>query len=100
MTLTSGRFIDHEYDRMIVRFSMHDGAREIPCAISTSAMDYLEHGPGRQDRDPGDEQNDLPQGYAPGLASARNGHGSVPPGDGYKGSPRRRYGVKKQEAPR
>ena len=44
MTLTSGRFIDHEYDRMIVRFSMHDGAKEIPCAITTSAMDYLEPG--------------------------------------------------------
>jgi len=45
MTLTSGRFIGHEYDRMIVRFSMHDGAKEIPCAITTSAMDYLECGP-------------------------------------------------------
>jgi hypothetical protein len=44
MTLTSGRFIGHEYDRMIVRFSMHDGAREINCAISTSAMDSLEGG--------------------------------------------------------
>ena len=44
MTLTSGRYIGHEYDRMIVRFSMHDGAREIPCAISTSAMDDLERG--------------------------------------------------------
>lgn len=41
MTLTRGRFIGHEYDRMIVRFSMHDGAKEIPCAITTSAMDYL-----------------------------------------------------------
>lgn len=45
MTLTSGRFIGHEYDRMIVRFSMHDGAKEIPCAITTSAMDYLERRP-------------------------------------------------------
>jgi hypothetical protein len=45
MTLTSGRFIGHEYDRMIVLFSMHDGAKEIPCAITTSAMDYLERGP-------------------------------------------------------
>ncbi|WFU44815.1 DUF1488 domain-containing protein [Bradyrhizobium sp. CB82] len=45
MTLTSGRYIGLEYDRMIVLFSMHDGAREIPCAISTSAMDYLERGP-------------------------------------------------------
>ena len=45
MTLTSGRFISHEYDRMVVRFSMHDGTREVPCAISTSAMDDLERGP-------------------------------------------------------
>jgi len=45
MTLTRGRFISHEYDRMIVRFSMQDGAREVPCAISTSAMDDLEPGP-------------------------------------------------------
>jgi len=45
MTLTRGRFISHEYERMIVRFSMQDGTREIPCAISTSAMDYLEPGP-------------------------------------------------------
>ena len=25
MTLSSGHFIDHEYDRMIVRFSMREG---------------------------------------------------------------------------
>jgi hypothetical protein len=30
---------------MIVRFSMDDGAKEILCAITTSAMDYLERGP-------------------------------------------------------
>jgi Protein of unknown function (DUF1488) len=45
MTLTSGHYIGHEYDRMIVLFSMQDGGKEIPCAISTSAMDYLERGP-------------------------------------------------------
>jgi len=45
MTLTSGRYIGHEYDRMIVLFSMLDGDKEIPCAISTTAMDYLERGP-------------------------------------------------------
>jgi Protein of unknown function (DUF1488) len=45
MPLTSGRYIGHEYDRMIVLFSMQDGAREIACAISTSAMDDLERGP-------------------------------------------------------
>ncbi|MGY8683902.1 DUF1488 domain-containing protein [Bradyrhizobium sp. UFLA05-153] len=45
MTLTSGRYLGLEYDRMIVLFSMQDGEKEIPCAVSTSAMDYLERGP-------------------------------------------------------
>ena len=42
MTLMRGRFIGFEYDRMVVLFSMLDGQREVPCAISTSAMDELE----------------------------------------------------------
>ena len=42
MTLTRGRLIGYEFDRMIVQFSMLDGQKEIPCAISTSAMDDLE----------------------------------------------------------
>ncbi|MGY3622510.1 DUF1488 family protein [Bradyrhizobium sp. USDA 10063] len=42
MTLTQGRFISYEYDRMIVLFSMLAGEKEISCAISTSAMDELE----------------------------------------------------------
>jgi Protein of unknown function (DUF1488) len=42
MTLTQGRFISYEYDRMVVLFSMLEGEKEIPCAISTSAMDELE----------------------------------------------------------
>ena len=42
MTLTQGRFISYEYDRMVVLFSMHDDEKEIHCAISTSAMDTLE----------------------------------------------------------
>jgi Protein of unknown function (DUF1488) len=45
MTLTSGHYIGHEHDRMIVLFSMCDGGKEIPCAISTSTMDYLDRGP-------------------------------------------------------
>lgn len=45
MTLTSGRYIGHEQDRGIVQFSMLDGGKEIACAVSTSAMDYLERGP-------------------------------------------------------
>jgi|ERR1700748_2590484 hypothetical protein len=42
VTLTRGRLIGYEFDRMVVLFSMLDGRREIPCAISTSAMDDLE----------------------------------------------------------
>lgn len=42
MTLTQGRFISYEYDRMVLLFSMLDGEEEIPCAISTSAMDDME----------------------------------------------------------
>jgi hypothetical protein len=42
MALTRGRFLGYEFDRMVILFSMIDGQREIPCAISTSAMDDLE----------------------------------------------------------
>lgn len=45
MTLMSVHYIGHEYDRMIVLFSMWDGGKEIPRAISSSAMDYLERVP-------------------------------------------------------
>jgi hypothetical protein len=45
MTLVSGRKGVFEFDRMVVLFSMMDGAREIPCAVSTSAMDELERVP-------------------------------------------------------
>jgi Protein of unknown function (DUF1488) len=45
MTLVSGRKGVFEFDRMVVLFSMMDGAREIPCAVSTSAMDQLDHVP-------------------------------------------------------
>ena len=43
MTLERGSFRSYEFDRMVVVFSMKDGPKEIPCAISTSAMDDLEH---------------------------------------------------------
>ncbi|MFL6818055.1 MAG: DUF1488 family protein [Bradyrhizobium sp.] len=42
MALTRGSFGGYEFDRMVVLFSMIDGEREIPCAVSTSAMDELE----------------------------------------------------------
>jgi hypothetical protein len=42
MALTRGSFRGYEYDRMVILFSMIDGQKEIPCAISTSALDELE----------------------------------------------------------
>jgi hypothetical protein len=42
MTLTRGNFGGYEFDRMVVLFSMVDGEREVPCAVSASAMDDLE----------------------------------------------------------
>jgi Protein of unknown function (DUF1488) len=42
MAPTRGSFGGYEFDRMVILFSMVDGEREIPCAISTSAMDDLE----------------------------------------------------------
>jgi uncharacterized protein DUF1488 len=45
MTLARGSIGGYEYDRMVLKFSMLDGAREVPCAVSGSAMDDLEHVP-------------------------------------------------------
>ena len=42
MALTRGSFRGYEYDRMVILFSMIDGEKEVPCAISTSALDDLE----------------------------------------------------------
>ena len=42
MALTRGNFGGYEFDRMGVLFSMVDGEKEIPCAVSTSAMDDME----------------------------------------------------------
>jgi hypothetical protein len=45
MTLARGNIRGYEFDRMVLLFSMMDGPKEIPCAISASAMDDLEHVP-------------------------------------------------------
>jgi hypothetical protein len=42
MALTRGSFRGYEFERMVILFSMIDGQTEIPCAISTSALDELE----------------------------------------------------------
>jgi Protein of unknown function (DUF1488) len=44
MTLERGIIKGFEHDRMVMLFSMMDEGREIPCAISSSAMDDLERG--------------------------------------------------------
>jgi Protein of unknown function (DUF1488) len=45
MTLARGSIRGYEIDRMVLLFSMMDGPKEIPCAVSASAMDDLEHVP-------------------------------------------------------
>lgn len=44
MTLARGNIEGYEFDRMVLKFSMMDGAREVPCAVSASAMDEMERG--------------------------------------------------------
>jgi hypothetical protein len=43
MMLARGNVGGYEFDRMVLLFSMMDGPKEIPCAISGSAMDDMEH---------------------------------------------------------
>ena len=43
MTLGRGGIGGYEFDRMVFLFSMKDGERDVPCAISAAAMDDLEH---------------------------------------------------------
>src|SRR5437016_8632257 len=45
MALARGSIGGYEFDRMVLLFSMMDGAREVPCAVSASAMDDLERVP-------------------------------------------------------
>lgn len=42
MALTRGEFRSYEFNRMVVLFSMMDDQTEVPCAISTAALDDLE----------------------------------------------------------
>jgi Protein of unknown function (DUF1488) len=42
MTLERGAIKGYEFDRMVFLFSMTDGGKDVPCAVSTSAMDDLE----------------------------------------------------------
>ena len=42
MALTQGGFQAYDFNRMVVRFTMMNDGAEVPCAISTDAMDGLE----------------------------------------------------------
>ncbi len=42
MPLTPGDFRSYDDDRMVVRFTMMDDNIEVPCAVSTDAMDRIE----------------------------------------------------------
>ena len=42
MPLTSGEFCFYDDDRMVVRFTMRDDDLDVPCAVSTDAMDRIE----------------------------------------------------------
>jgi Protein of unknown function (DUF1488) len=44
MTLERGSVRGFEHNRMVMLFSMMDGATEVSCAVSSSAMDDLERG--------------------------------------------------------
>ena len=49
MPLQQGEVQDYDFDRMVVKFTMLNQSKVIPCAISTAAMDDLE---GRRDVKP------------------------------------------------
>ncbi len=54
MTLARGSIGAYDSDRMVLPFSMLDGAREVPCAVSASAMDGLD----RVQRTPEDQREE------------------------------------------
>jgi hypothetical protein len=43
MALVRGSIRGYEDDRMVLLFSMIDDAKEVPCAVSASAMDDMDH---------------------------------------------------------
>lgn len=42
MALTQGSFQAYDFNRMVVLFTMKNDQADVPCAISTDAMDRLE----------------------------------------------------------
>ena len=54
MTFARGNIRGYDDDRMVLLFSMMDDGREVPCAVSASAMDDLERVP----RTPSDQREE------------------------------------------
>jgi Protein of unknown function (DUF1488) len=54
MALTQGDFKEYDFNRMVVVFTMKNDEANVPCAISTDAMDQLEGSsrtpPGRREQ--------------------------------------------------
>jgi hypothetical protein len=46
MTMLQGEVLGYDYDRMVVNFTMLDDSAIVVCAISTAAMDDIEHARG------------------------------------------------------
>jgi hypothetical protein len=42
MALTQGSFLEYDFNRMVVTFTMKNDQANVACAISTDAMDQLE----------------------------------------------------------
>ena len=55
MALTQGHFQAYDFNRMVVLFTMMNDKIEVPCAISTDAMDRIE-GPTRTTPDRREQQ--------------------------------------------
>jgi hypothetical protein len=43
MAITQGEYQSYDHDRMIVRFTLVNDDVVVPCCVSTTAMDDLEH---------------------------------------------------------
>ena len=48
MALIPGKFLTYDFNRMVVLFTMKDDQTDVPCAISTAAMDDLDQTRGAQ----------------------------------------------------
>ena len=78
MTLARGSIGGYEYDRMVLKFSMLDGAREIPCAVSSV-------GDGRSGTRRADGADPAGGAVRPATRPDRTMRGAQIPGAGVRG---------------